>query len=657
MQQLYPPPRVQPFTARPSRSLDSLASPPQSGDHSRTSTVRSLAQDSCVWQRGEDVIEIDLSHCSSSCESEFYHLAGSLSVKPLVRHRTISSETFSSSSSSSFIPPPPAADERHAQLGRQLAFYASILLLVAATVLVNLVLYDVRGLRSLLFPSSPSSRDRFSLTPPLTGPPFLGIALNWSAADTPLAFAKRTRLRPAAFVYPLALDAATGVGQRESDDLRSAVARVAQVGAALVLAVQPSPPNVTATAAVWDQVGRLAREINRAGVPVLLVPLAPVAATAEFRRCVEAVRRYTSPPDAAVAWSITNGEYPGDVWADWVAVPGDAPDLDALLASVPNGKPVMLLGNAGAAWQRGFNATLIAAYPAVRLVAWHDDAGTDEFVAGAAVRDLPPVTRSWAGLTLLTSVLTHIRVVSSFSLYFDWAAITRRKEYWRLFASFFYYGNLSFDTVFHLYVIGKYSKMLEETSYRNRPADFLYFLLLASLASLLAAWSLPPYTLPILSAPVTSALTYVWARRNPWMYVSLLGIADFRAPYLPWVLLAFSAVMHGRVPVGDLVGIAVGHVYWYLEDILPRMRDARGRVRGKVLVTPRFLQILLGQRPADMPDVALAPEQPRAAHAPAAAAPPAAARDPEAEPLLNAEDTGDDAGGLRQRRPAHDQQQ
>jgi len=42
------------------------------------------------------------------------------------------------------------------------------------------------------------------------------------------------------------------------------------------------------------------------------------------------------------------------------------------------------------------------------------------------------------------------------------------------------------------------------------------------------------------------------------------------APWLPWVLLAFSVLL-GASPVVDLLGIFVGHVYYYLEDIVPRM--------------------------------------------------------------------------------------
>jgi Derlin-2/3 len=54
-------------------------------------------------------------------------------------------------------------------------------------------------------------------------------------------------------------------------------------------------------------------------------------------------------------------------------------------------------------------------------------------------------------------------------------------------------------------------------------------------------------------------LVYVWARRNPDAMLSFLGLLTFRAPWLPWVLMAFSFVMHGSIPKDEIVGVIVGH--------------------------------------------------------------------------------------------------
>lgn len=50
---------------------------------------------------------------------------------------------------------------------------------------------------------------------------------------------------------------------------------------------------------------------------------------------------------------------------------------------------------------------------------------------------------------------------------------------------------------------------------------------------------------------------YVWARRHQYVTLSFLGIFTFSAPYLPWVLLAFSVVLRSS-PVVDLMGMLAG---------------------------------------------------------------------------------------------------
>lgn len=57
----------------------------------------------------------------------------------------------------------------------------------------------------------------------------------------------------------------------------------------------------------------------------------------------------------------------------------------------------------------------------------------------------------------------------------------------------------------------------------------------------------------------------------------------FQAPYLPWVLLGFSVLLGNAISV-DLVGMAIGHIYFFMEDVLPRQNGGQ-----KILKTPKFL--------------------------------------------------------------------
>ena len=57
--------------------------------------------------------------------------------------------------------------------------------------------------------------------------------------------------------------------------------------------------------------------------------------------------------------------------------------------------------------------------------------------------------------------------------------------------------------------------------------------------------------------PPACMQVYVWGRRHPYVQLSFLGIFTFTAPYLPWVLLAFSVVLRSS-PAIDLLGMVAG---------------------------------------------------------------------------------------------------
>lgn len=77
---------------------------------------------------------------------------------------------------------------------------------------------------------------------------------------------------------------------------------------------------------------------------------------------------------------------------------------------------------------------------------------------------------------------------------------------------------------------------------------------------------------PFLGTALAYVLSYVWSRRNPFMRMNFLGLFIFPAPYLAWVLLAFTFVLNGYFPTHDLLGIAVGHIYYFAEDVWYRER-------------------------------------------------------------------------------------
>lgn len=80
----------------------------------------------------------------------------------------------------------------------------------------------------------------------------------------------------------------------------------------------------------------------------------------------------------------------------------------------------------------------------------------------------------------------------------------------------------------------------------------------------------------------TIMLVYIWSRQNEHVLMNFFGLFNFYAPYLPWVLFGFSFILGNSILV-DLLGIAVGHIYYYLETICP------SRFGFRLLKTPHFL--------------------------------------------------------------------
>lgn len=204
-------------------------------------------------------------------------------------------------------------------------------------------------------------------------------------------------------------------------------------------------------------------------------------------------------------------------------------------------------------------------------------------------KQLPPVTRVYVSLCFATTAACALELITPFHIYFNTYFIFQKLELWRLLTNFLYFGSLNLDFVFHMFFLVKYCKTLEEGSFRGRSADFLWMLLFgAALLNVAAAF----VDLRFLGTSLTFMMVYVWGRRNAHVTLSFLGVFNFTAPYLPWVLLGFSVVLRSS-PVVDLLGMAVGHLYYFLEDVYPRISGRR------LLKTPGLLQMLFGRPEAE----------------------------------------------------------
>ena len=84
---------------------------------------------------------------------------------------------------------------------------------------------------------------------------------------------------------------------------------------------------------------------------------------------------------------------------------------------------------------------------------------------------------------------------------------------------------------------------------------------------------------------VSTMMLYLWARTNPNIPFSFFNVFNFRSCFLPHFMFMLI-LLSGYDPTMDLVGNLVGHLYFYLHEILPQIPETEG---FKLLAPPKFL--------------------------------------------------------------------
>ncbi|RUS17771.1 Der1-like family-domain-containing protein [Endogone sp. FLAS-F59071] len=191
---------------------------------------------------------------------------------------------------------------------------------------------------------------------------------------------------------------------------------------------------------------------------------------------------------------------------------------------------------------------------------------------------VPLITRTLVSATLVITVLGGLRLINPYHLVLVWPNVFKL-QVWRLFTSFFFFP-LGFPFLMNLYFIYRYSVELENIVFGNRTADYLFFVLFVMSLELIASYFL---YLTVLGEALTLSLVYLWSQHFRDRTVTFMFGIQFKAIYLPWVLVAYDFLLGAGIPKASLVGIVAAHTYWYLESVYP----AAGGLR--LLSTPQLL--------------------------------------------------------------------
>ncbi|SGY82471.1 BQ5605_C009g05572 [Microbotryum silenes-dioicae] len=276
------------------------------------------------------------------------------------------------------------------------------------------------------------------------------------------------------------------------------------------------------------------------------------------------------------------------------------------------------------------------------------------------IGDLPIVTKCYLASAVALSVAVQCNVVTPLQLYFTYRSAFEHGQLWRIATCFMYWGPLGLDFFFHIFFFMRYSKMLEESTFHGRRADYIW-LLTVSCALLLVSTLQAPTTFLTVSAltplslslvytararptdplsPITFPiplvttilhrtsqepimLVYLWSRLNPTVRLSLFGIITITAPYLPYALCLFSWALAGGgtgwgmgAIMGDALGLLTGHWWYFWTEVWKRERASGSR---NWLETPRIL-VKLFDSPERIREVEEADRQAALARAQAIAA-------------------------------------
>lgn len=79
------------------------------------------------------------------------------------------------------------------------------------------------------------------------------------------------------------------------------------------------------------------------------------------------------------------------------------------------------------------------------------------------------------------------------------------------------------------------------------------------------------------------SVLYIWCQLNKDQIVQFWFGSQFRAMYLPWILIGFNLILRGNV-MAELIGILVGHSYYFVMFKYPQ--DFGGRT---FFTTPQIL--------------------------------------------------------------------
>lgn len=202
---------------------------------------------------------------------------------------------------------------------------------------------------------------------------------------------------------------------------------------------------------------------------------------------------------------------------------------------------------------------------------------------------LPIITKCWFGVTAVTTLSVNFGVIDGYHVAWIWDNVSTKLEVYRFLTPFCYAGPFSLPLLLLMYMLWSFSKLYENgvpfnTGGGGGTADYA-FMMIFGMLSMLATWPLLRgigfFLKPTFCDNLVYYVLYVWSKKNPNDNSNIWGF-PIRGVYLPFAYLALT-VLQGHPFESMIHGMAIGHLYYFLADVVPI-------VYGKdFLQTPSFL--------------------------------------------------------------------
>ena len=204
------------------------------------------------------------------------------------------------------------------------------------------------------------------------------------------------------------------------------------------------------------------------------------------------------------------------------------------------------------------------------------------------LKDFPIITRIYLLISIVANILCFTQIIKPIHLFLNFELILYHGNIWRIASHAFFFGQIGIKAFFYIFFFSRYSKALESYSFQGKKEDYLYLLVFGN--SIMLLFKVFIFEAQFLGPAITNMIVYLWGKKNAQQQINLINVLHIRGSSLPFVLTLSSLLLKQKTLKLDLMGIMAGHLYYYLEEIYPRIIGGQ-----KILKTPSYFNSLFSQ--------------------------------------------------------------